>query len=99
MHSNSVIMQVQIVAKEGRDGEVRDILARVAEASRAEEGCEIYQLMEHPKQTGRFSLLERWRDAATFERHQRSPHLNEGLSSLGALLAAPPSFEPWRALE
>ncbi|MGH6696983.1 putative quinol monooxygenase [Sphingopyxis sp.] len=64
-------------------------------ASRAEDGCVIYELMVDGTHHN-FLVFERWRDKAAFRAHQSSAHLAETAQRLEPLLARPPEFVPWR---
>jgi quinol monooxygenase YgiN len=53
----------------------RPIMARMVEASRAEDGCAAYSYAEDVLDPGLIHVIERWRDQAALDRHFASEHL------------------------
>lgn len=93
-----VVLVVSMQAKPGVDDEMREAIVKIADASRAEDGCEIYQLLQDSITPEKFLLVERWRDKTAFKAHQGSPHLAEGFAVLENLQAHAPVFASWRAI-
>jgi quinol monooxygenase YgiN len=79
----------EIVAKPGKETELRDLLVPFANSSRKEPGCEIYTLMEVQSEPGRFLTFERWTDKAALEVHMTTPEIKEIVPKLGPVLAKP----------
>lgn len=59
----------EMKAKAGHEEEVRVILHELVAPSRAEEGCEVYHLLEDKKKPGSFSTYEEWDKVSSLERH------------------------------
>jgi quinol monooxygenase YgiN len=55
----------------------RAIMARMIEASRAEEGCLDYTYAEDALEPGLFRVIELWTDQPALDRHFESPHMEE----------------------
>jgi len=99
MTGDAIVLWVSMVARKGTAPAMRQAIETVAAISRSEEGCQIYQLLEDPREPERFRLLERWRDRKTFEAHQKSAHLADGFKRMAALQAEAPTFERWQAID
>ncbi len=79
----------EIVAKPGKENELRDLLVPFAKSSRKEPGCEVYTLMEVQSEPGRFLTFERWKDKAALEVHMTTPEIKEIVPKLEPVLAKP----------
>jgi quinol monooxygenase YgiN len=55
--------------------EAHDAMARMIEASRAEDGCEHYAFAEDVLDPGLIHISELWRDQAAFQKHGASAHM------------------------
>jgi quinol monooxygenase YgiN len=79
----------EIVAKPGKENELRDLLVPFAKSSRKEPGCEVYTLLEVQTEPGRFLTFERWSDKAALEVHMTTPEIKEIVPKLEPVLAKP----------
>jgi quinol monooxygenase YgiN len=73
----------------GREGEVRDLLGWMVERTRAEPGCERYDLFEERDAGGVLHLFERYRDQAALEAHRATDHYVEYRRRVADLLREP----------
>jgi quinol monooxygenase YgiN len=64
-------------AQVGREGIVRDALARLSPVTRTEPGNIYYQAYVDPEEPSVFHIFEVYTDAAAFEEHRTSPHFVE----------------------
>lgn len=55
--------------------DARDAMARMIEATRAEDGCEQYAFAEDVLDPGLIHISEVWRDQAALEKHGASAHM------------------------
>jgi quinol monooxygenase YgiN len=55
--------------------DVRDPMARMIEATRAEDGCAHYAFAEDVLDPGLIHISELWRDQAALEKHASSAHM------------------------
>ena len=78
-----------MVAKSGKEEELRKELLALVEPTRKEEGCVQYDLHVSTDTPGRFVFYENWTSAATLERHSKSAHLTAFGAKAGELLAEP----------
>lgn len=79
----------EIVAKPGREEELRRRLLALIEPTRKEEGCLQYDLHADNDAPGRFLFYENWTSEELLERHLAAPHLEEFKAVAGELLAEP----------
>jgi len=63
----SVIAEIK--AKAGHEEEIRVILHDLVGPSRADEGCEVYYLLEDKHKPGSFSTYEEWDKVGSLEKH------------------------------
>ena len=70
----SFVLVVRMKAKEGEEGRAVEIARQLAEASRAEPGCEAYVPCQDPEDSRSFLFYEQYRDKAAFEAHGASEH-------------------------
>jgi quinol monooxygenase YgiN len=78
----------RFVAGQGRENHLRALLQGMLAPTRAESGCELYELYESDSK-GRFYLYERWESQAALDRHMATPHF-ERLKKTGAELVEEP---------
>ena len=78
----------RFVAHEGSDNQLKALLQGMLVPTRAESGCELYELYESDSK-GRFYLYERWESQAALDRHMATPHF-ERLNKTGAGLVEEP---------
>jgi len=69
-----VVLAVTWMAKAGREAEVAAVFAKLAEESRKEGGCLIYQVHRHKTDPRRFFVYEQYKDDAALEAHRSAPH-------------------------
>ncbi|NMG64695.1 antibiotic biosynthesis monooxygenase [Azoarcus indigens] len=72
-----------VQAKPGGEEAVGAALARCAEASRREAGCQWYRLHKDRDVAGRYVVIERWRDRSALAAHEATEHFQ----ALGGVLA------------
>jgi quinol monooxygenase YgiN len=79
----------EVVAKPGKEEEVRKHLVGFVEPTRREEGCIQYDLHESNDEPGRFFFFEIWTSEELLDKHSQSPHIQAFRSISGDLLAQP----------
>ena len=82
----------RIVAQPGADGQMAEVLAELARATRTESGCASYDVFQADGQPGLFYTVEVWKDKAAADAHMTTPHLAAAFAKAGPLLAAPPEI-------
>jgi quinol monooxygenase YgiN len=78
----------RFVASEGKENQLRRLLQGMLAPTRAESGCELYELYESDSK-GRFYLNETWENQAALDRHLATSHF-ERLKKTGAELIKEP---------
>lgn len=73
----------------GKEDELQELLSWMVGHTRAEPGCERYDLYRGQGDAGTFHLFERYRDDAALEAHRASDHYVEYRRKVGDLLEAP----------
>jgi quinol monooxygenase YgiN len=69
-----VVLAVTWMAKTGREAETADYFAKLAEASRKESGCRMFQPHRHKTDPRRFFIYEQYTDDAALEAHRATPY-------------------------
>jgi quinol monooxygenase YgiN len=78
------------VARKGKENQLRELLQSMLVPTRAEQGCESYELYESDS-TGRFYFDETWKSPAALDKHTATPHYKHLEQAVGELLEE--SFE------
>ena len=78
----------RFVAREGKENQLKGLLESMLTPTRAESGCESYELYESDSK-GRFYLNETWGSQAALDQHLATPHF-ERLKQTGAELVREP---------
>ena len=78
----------RFVAREGRESQLRALLQGMLTPTRAESGCESYELYESDSK-GRFYLNETWESRDALDRHLATPHFQR-LKQVGGELVKEP---------
>jgi quinol monooxygenase YgiN len=70
----SFVLVVHMRVAEGNENRVAEIIPELAEASRAEPGCELYIPCRDPEDPRAYVFFEQYRDQDAFEEHGASEH-------------------------
>lgn len=81
-------------ARPGTEEEMERALRENAEASRREGGCVSYSVLRGDD--GAFMTVERWRTRADADQHMTTPHVQNLLTTISPMLAAPPEITVYR---
>ena len=71
----SLIILAQITAAPGKEALVRSELEKLVDITRAEEGCEQYDLHQDNENPGLFVFYENWQSRDLWRQHMNAPHL------------------------
>ena len=83
-----------IPAKPGSEELIREALAKLVTATRAEDGCVSYDLFESAAAPGTFVTIESWRSQEDLDAHLKSPHIGEAFAVAGDNLAGDVAIHP-----
>ncbi len=92
MTASTVRVVAHLTARPDKIEETREALAAVIDATRAEDGCITYELMQNSAEPTDFTFVEEWSDDAALDAHLESEHIRALRSTAGVLLAAPPDI-------
>ena len=73
----------------GQGTNAADLLRRLAEAGRKEEGNLRFDVLQHAMRANHFTVIEEWQAARTVETHAAATHTREYRNSLGPILGSP----------
>jgi quinol monooxygenase YgiN len=76
------------VARGGSENQLRELLRGMLAPTRAESGCELYELYESDSK-GRFYFYEVWESQAALDQHAASPHFKHLEQTVGELVQEP----------
>ncbi|MGB5212828.1 MAG: putative quinol monooxygenase [Anderseniella sp.] len=71
----SLTILAQITAVPGKEALVRSELERLVDITRAEEGCEQYDLHQDNENPGLIVFYENWQSRELWQQHMSAPHL------------------------
>ena len=73
----ALVLAVTWVAKPGNEDEVHEILRKMGEASRQEDGVITYTTHVDPENPCEFFIYEKYHDAGGLDAHQETAHFKE----------------------
>ena len=82
----------RVVAQPGADGQMAEVLAELARATRTESGCTSYDVFQADGQPSLFYTVEVWKDKVAADSHMTTTHVAAAFAKAGALLSAPPEI-------
>ena len=85
-----VIQLVRVTIKSEQRERWLELIRQNATQTRAEEGCESYQISEDLETPNKFVIVERWTDMEAQYDHFRNPEFGKLMGALGDVIAAPP---------
>lgn len=89
MADSAVSVFASFRPREGRAGDLRSLLTWMVERTRAEPGCERYDLYEQHGAGGALHLFERYRNQEALEAHRATDHYVEYRRQVEDLLDEP----------
>ena len=81
---------VNIEAKEGKQDEMLALIKPLVAASQKEEGCIEYNFYKQLDSPTSFAFIEKWKDQAALDFHEKQDHFTSAVPKMGELCAAPP---------
>lgn len=79
-----------IHSKDGFESEMSDVLTKLAEASRHDDGCRSYQVLSDLETSTHFMTVEEWDTPQQVAEHLKTAHVAAALSALPDLAAGNP---------
>lgn len=88
----NIVTEVRViarsVARQGKENQLRALLQGMLVPTRAEQGCQSYELYESDSK-GRFYFDETWESKAALDKHTATPHFKHLEQMIGELLEEP----------
>lgn len=76
-----------------------DLLRKLAEASRKEEGNLRFDVLQHAMRANHFTVIEEWQTANAIETHATATHTKEYRNSLGPIAGSPLDERLYKVVE
>jgi quinol monooxygenase YgiN len=92
MPDNGVRVVARIVARPGKEDELRVLLQGLVEPTRREQGCVVYELLQNKTDSTDFTFVEEWNSDADLDAHLQSAHLQHARVRLPDLAATDPDI-------
>jgi autoinducer 2-degrading protein len=83
----------------GQGTNATDLLRKLAEASRKEEGNLRFDVLQHAMRANHFTVIEEWQSAKTIETHAAATHTKEYRNSLGPIAGSPLDERLYKVVE
>jgi len=71
-----ITKKVVFIAKDDCVKELKDLLITMIEASRAEDGCSLYNIYQLTEKPTEFTVVETWENEAFLKAHGQTDHYN-----------------------
>ena len=94
-----LVVKAELKVKPDKKAELFLLAKDVIAATRAEEGCVSYSLMDDPHDPCACAFIEEWVDKAALQRHFATPHLAEWRKKSTELLTGKPVIKLYQAEE
>jgi quinol monooxygenase YgiN len=88
----------RFAARKGNEEQLKTLLQSMLTPTRAEPGCQLYELYESDSR-GRFYLYENWESQSALDRHIATPHFRHLQEAVGELLTEPFEVNILRAIQ
>ena len=85
-----VVVIATMRAREGKEGNVRDVLTALVVESRQENGCLQYDMLVGDEDPAEFALYERWESMGLMNAHLRSRHIEVAYGLTSDLIEGTP---------
>jgi len=83
----------------GQGTNAADLLRKLAEASRKEEGNLRFDVLQHAMRANHFTVIEEWQNAKAIEMHAAATHTKEYRNSLGPIAGSPLDERLYKVVE
>jgi quinol monooxygenase YgiN len=83
----------------GQGTNAADLLRKLAEASRKEEGNIRFEVLQHAMRANHFTVIEEWQSAKATDMHAAAAHTKEYRNSLGPVAGSPLDERLYKAVE
>ena len=91
--SNSVRVVARVNVRPEKLDETLAAFEGLVAASRTEEGCVSYELLQNVEDPHDLTFVEEWASKAILDAHFQTPHFQTAAARVGELLTAPPEIK------
>ena len=98
MPTEMVRVIARITARPEHADELKAVLLRIVQPTRAERGCVRYELHQSETDAADFVFIEEWTDGAAIAAHMQAKHVRDALQKAAALVAAPPDIRRYHLI-
>src|SRR4028118_893224 len=98
MSQTTLRVVARVIARPEKVEQAKSILTKLVEATRQEEGCITYELLQNHQDVTDFTFVEEWESQALLEAHLASAHIAQAKSQLEGAIAAEPDIRLYRLL-
>ena len=98
MPKETLRVVAHLKARPDRIEETRAALIDLIHATRVEDGCITYELMQNNADPTDFTFVEEWTDDAALETHLQTEHINHVVKRADELFSAPPDIRRYTLL-
>jgi quinol monooxygenase YgiN len=98
MSQTTLRVVARVIARPEKVEQVKSILTKLVEATRQEEGCITYELLQNHQDVTDFTFVEEWESQALLEAHLASAHIAQAKSQLEGAIVAEPDIRLYRLL-
>jgi quinol monooxygenase YgiN len=99
MRDQAVRVVARVVARPGKEDELRTLLRGLIEPTRRESGCVTYELLQNTTDPTDLTFVEEWSSEADLDAHLQSAHLRKARSRLSELAVAAPDIRRYTVVE
>jgi quinol monooxygenase YgiN len=83
----------------GQGTNAADLLGKLADASRKEEGSLRFDVLQHTMRANHFTVIEEWQTAKALEKHANATHTKEYRNSLAPIAGSPLDERLYKVVE
>ena len=99
MHKNTLKVIATIIAINGKEKDLQDVLLKLIEPTRKEPGCISYILLNNIADQSEYIFFEEWKTEKDLEEHMQSAHFQEAVDLLDGLIASEPEIKQYYLIE
>ena len=98
MSDSPITVVARVLCRPEKIGEMRQLLADVAQRSRQESGCLGYSVLRGREEPHEVITVEIWKDQAAIDAHMASAHVGELFARVPGLVASAPEIRTYAAV-
>jgi len=85
-----IVLVLKVEVLEGKKDEFIGIAKRMVKGSQQEAGNMEYNVYEDLDQANTVAFIEKWKDQAALDQHEKTAHFTDNIGKLKSLCAKPP---------